>query len=215
MSFFRNQLHPTWRTALSESLPLLDQIEERLAGEAFLPQPQLVLRSLGSDIAKIKVLIVGQDPYPNSEFAMGLAFSLPREQSKTPPTLRNIFKELVADVDSPYPASGDLTPWCDEGVMLLNRVLTCREKESGSHRDIGWQAITDEIARILGARGVVGILWGKSASELSRFFAQDRLITSVHPSPLSAYRGFFGSRPFSRSNQMLKEGGVESIDWSL
>ena len=98
----------------------------------------------------------------------------------------------MADVDSRYPASGDLTPWCDEGVMLLNRVLTCREKESGSHRDIGLQAITDEIARILGARGVVGILWGKSASELSRFFAQDRLITSVHPSPLSAYRGFFG-----------------------
>jgi uracil-DNA glycosylase len=129
--------------------------------------------------------------------------------------LKNIFTELSSDLGVPIPSSGDLSPWCEQGVVLLNRTLTCRNGESDSHRDIGWREFTDAVVKFLANQGVVAILWGKSAQEVSGFFDPKRLITSVHPSPLSAYRGFFGSKPFSKANQTLLDLGKGEINWSL
>ena len=199
---------------MQDLLPLLDEIETRLLGKNFLPSHENVMTALSSNLEDCKVLIVGQDPYPNPEHAMGLSFSVPAQVTKFPPTLANIFKELQSDLEVGPPVGGDLTHWHDQGVVMLNRTLTCEEGVSNSHTNLGWSQITDRCAQVLGERGVIAILWGKNAAELSRFFAKDKVITSAHPSPLSAYRGFFGSKPFSDVNRALERDGRAGIMWT-
>ena len=215
MTSFRDQLHPGWRDLLKGSLDLLDQIELELKETSFLPQHQDVMKCLSFNPSEAKVLILGQDPYPNSDDAMGLAFSTARRDGKLPASLKNIYRELVDDLDIPHPTSGDLSPWCKQGVVLLNRTLTCAEGESNSHRNIGWREFTDQVVSVLAQQGVVAILWGANAQEVEHHFPKSDCISSVHPSPLSAYRGFFGSKPFSRSNQLLVAKGRQPIDWSI
>ena len=214
MTSFRNQLHPSWAQVMQDLLPLLDEIEEQLLGKDFLPAHQNVMKTFSLDLHQCKVLIVGQDPYPTAEHAMGLSFSIPAQVRKIPPTLRNIFKELQTDLIIGQPLDGDLTFWHEQGVVLLNRTLTCQVGESNSHINLGWSQITDRCAQILGERGVIAILWGKNAGELDKYFAKDKVIASAHPSPLSAYRGFFGSRPFSSANKMLERDGKVRIEWT-
>ncbi len=213
MTSFRSQLHPSWAQALQDLLPLLDEIEKCLLGKNYLPSHENVMKALSLDLDKCRVLIVGQDPYPTAEHAMGLSFSVPTQITKIPPTLRNIFKELQSDLSVSQPINGDLTHWHDQGVVMLNRTLTCVAGESNSHTNLGWSQITDRCAQVLGERGVIGILWGKNAMELDKFFAHDKVIASAHPSPLSAYRGFFGSKPFSRVNMALERDGKAGINW--
>jgi len=214
MTSFRNQLHPSWAQVMQDLLPILDEIEEQLFGKDFLPAHQNVMKAFSLDLNQCKVLIVGQDPYPTAEHAMGLSFSIPAQVRKIPPTLRNIFKELQTDLIIGQPLDGDLTFWHEQGVVLLNRTLTCQVGESNSHINLGWSQITDRCAQILGERGVIAILWGKNAGELDKYFAKDKVIASAHPSPLSAYRGFFGSRPFSSANKMLERDGKVRIEWT-
>jgi uracil-DNA glycosylase len=171
------------------------------------------MKALSLDLDKCKILIVGQDPYPTAEYAMGLSFSVPAQITKIPPTLRNIFKELQSDLSLSQPIDGDLTHWHEQGVVMLNRTLTCLAGESNSHTNLGWSQITDRCAQVLADRGVIAILWGKNAMELDKFFAHDKVIASAHPSPLSAYRGFFGSKPFSRVNMALERDGKAGINW--
>lgn len=213
MTSFRSQLHPSWAQALQDLLPLLDEIEKSLLGKNSSPSHENVMKALSLDLNQSRVLIVGQDPYPGVENAMGLSFSIPPEVQKIPPTLRNIFKELQADLGACQPINGDLTFWHEQGVVMLNRALTCEAGESNSHINLGWTQITDRCAQVLGARGVIAILWGKSAAELVEFFAADKVIASAHPSPLSAHRGFFGSKPFSGANRLLTRDGRAEIKW--
>ena len=215
MTSFRDQLHPGWRDLLKGSLDLIDQIERELQAVAYLPAREDVMKSLSFDPTQARVLILGQDPYPSAIDAMGLAFSTARRDGKLPASLRNIYRELVDDLDVPHPTSGDLSPWCKQGVVLLNRTLTCAEGESNSHRDIGWREFTDQVVSVLAQQGVVAILWGANAQEVEHHFPKSDCISSVHPSPLSAYRGFFGSKPFSRANQILVGKGRQPIDWSI
>lgn len=215
MTSFKDQLHPGWRDLLKGSLDFLDQIEQRLKESYFLPKQQDVMKCLTFDPLASKVLILGQDPYPNEIDAMGLAFSTARRDGSLPASLKNIYRELVDDLDISHPTSGDLSRWCEQGVVLLNRSLTCAPGESNSHRNIGWRDFTDQVVSILVQQGVIAILWGKSAQEVEDRFPKSDCITSVHPSPLSAYRGFFGSKPFSRANQILLDRGREPIDWRL
>ena len=212
---FREQLHPSWKEALKDSLHYLDQIEEKVSKDSYLPKQNLVMRALSRDLRETKVLILGQDPYPNPNYASGLAFSIPESEIDFPPSLKNIFKELKSDMGVEAPKSGDLSPWAEEGVVLLNRSLTCRIGESNSHLDAGWRIFTDSCVSKIAELGAVAILWGKNAQECSSYFHPDRLITSPHPSPLSAHRGFFGSKPFSRANIALAASGKSLIDWSL
>jgi uracil-DNA glycosylase len=172
------------------------------------------MKAFSLNLDKCKVLIVGQDPYPGVDHAMGLSFSVTTLVRKIPATLRNIFKEMASDLHVSQPTSGDLTYLHDQGVVLLNRTLTCDVGVSNSHTDLGWNKITDRSAQVLGQRGVVAILWGKNAGELAKFFPAEKVIASSHPSPLSAYRGFFGSRPFSRANEILERDGKSGIIWT-
>jgi uracil-DNA glycosylase len=215
MISFRDQLHPGWRDRLQDSLDLLDQIEAELKADTFLPKHEDVIKSLSFDPSLAKVLILGQDPYPSAVDAMGLAFSTARSDGKLPASLKNIYRELVDDLGIPHPTSGDLSPWCKQGVVLLNRTLTCVEGESNSHKDLGWRPFTDQVVTVLAEQGVVAILWGANAQEVESHFPNSDCITSVHPSPLSAYRGFFGSKPFSRANQILIAKGRDPIDWRV
>ena len=208
-----DQLHADWQIELQEHRQRIDEIELCLRGKEIEPPYEFVFRALSSSLGSTRVVIFGQDPYPTPGNAMGLAFSIPPEISQIPASLRNIFQELESDLGVEKPASGDLSAWESSGVLLLNRVLTTRIGESTAHANLGWQRITDFIAKELGSRGVVAILWGKSAQELSQYFQYQ--ISSAHPSPLSAYRGFFGSKPFSRTNELLVAQGKEPIDWSL
>ena len=161
----------------------------------------------------VKVLILGQDPYPNPLHAMGLAFSVSSEVQKLPQSLKNIFTEYVSDTGFPKPMTGDLSPWSNQGVALMNRTLTIEPGVSNSHSKIGWREFTLRAAHVMAQRSVVAILWGSYAQELGHLFTNK--IESVHPSPLSAYRGFFGSKPFSQSNLLLEKIGAKTIDWRL
>lgn len=212
---FREQLHPSWRKLLQQDLTLLDEIEEKIALGKYLPDHSLVMRALSYDFRAAKVLMLGQDPYPNRIYPTGLAFSVPPGTVKIPSSLQNIFKELHSDLDIRTSGSGDLSPWANQGVVLLNRTLTCQFGESNSHLGLGWRAFTERCVELLAEAGVVAILWGNNAQECSKYFAADKLIASPHPSPLSAHRGFFGSRPFSRTNDALAAVGKTPIDWSL
>ena len=212
---FREQLHPSWQESLKDVLPLLGVIEEKISNNSYLPNSNLVMRALSRDFYQSKVLILGQDPYPNPIYPVGLAFSIPANEKSFPPSLKNVFKELNTDLGVDIPESGDLSPWADQGVVLLNRTLTCRSGESNSHLDSGWRDFTEVCVAKMAAIGVIAILWGNNAQECSKYFAADKLIMAPHPSPLSAHRGFFGSKPFSRANAALNAAGKDPIDWSL
>ncbi len=215
---------PDWAEALA---PVEEQIAamgrflraELAAGRGYLPAGEHVLRAFRRPLAQVKVLVVGQDPYPTPGHAIGLSFSV-APGVPPPKSLVNIYRELVADLGVPPPTTGDLTPWADHGVMLLNRCLTVSPGESASHRGRGWEAVTDQAIRTLAARSEAGtpltaILWGRDAQSLKPELAPVPWVESVHPSPLSAHRGFFGSRPFSRVNAMLVDQGAEPVDWRL
>lgn len=216
-----------WATALS---PVEDRIthmgnflrEEVANGRQYLPSGNNVLRAFTRPFDDVRVLIVGQDPYPTPGHAVGLSFSVAPDVRPVPRSLANIFKEYTEDLGFPTPTSGDLTPWADQGVLLLNRVLTVEPGVAASHRRKGWEAVTEQAIRALVARsesgesaGLVAILWGRDAATLKPMLGSTPYIESAHPSPLSASRGFFGSRPFSRTNDILADGGHRPIDWRL
>ncbi len=206
-------LPKAWQEILSPVRSNIDELEAKfLLGSDFIPDHQHVFRALPKDPRTAKVLIVGQDPYPNPSNAMGLAFSYPSTQ-KLPASLKNIFGELQTDLNQPLRINGDLTDWQDQGVVLLNRVLTTRSGISNAHQKIGWQKVTDQICSVLAVQETLAILWGKSAQELAPLFDSSDCKVSAHPSPLSAYRGFFGSRPFSFINQRLESRGLTQINW--
>jgi len=207
-----DQLHSDWKLVLSKHKVLIDQIEERLLNIDCAPEFENVFRTLSRSIESSRVVIFGQDPYPSKGHANGLAFSVNKSVSPLPPSLRNIFAELASDVGVER-LDGDLTDWFNQGVLLVNRVLSTEVGTSLAHSDFGWEEVTQSIAQELGKREVVAILWGKNAGELSSFFPAERRIESVHPSPLSAYRGFFGSKPFSRCNQILLSNNQSVINW--
>ena len=192
-------------------LNLLKSIENQL-DEDFLPDPRNVFKALTLSPEKVKVLIVGQDPYPNPEHAMGLAFSVNKNVSVLPASLKNIFKELESDLGV-VRTNGDLSDWVDQGVLLLNTTLTFNPSQPRQHLNIGWNLFTKSIIEYVGKNGAIGVLWGNHAITMKDFFLPDRVITSVHPSPLSAYKGFFGSKPFSRVNQILNKQGISEIKW--
>jgi uracil-DNA glycosylase len=192
---------------------------ENAAGHGYLPAGENVLRAFTFPFDQVRVLIVGQDPYPTPGHAVGLSFSVAPEVRPLPRSLDNIFNELSADLGCDKPTCGDLSPWSKQGVMMLNRVLTVRPGNPASHRGKGWEAVTECAIRALVARPqpLVSVLWGRDAQTLKPMLTGEhcRTIESVHPSPLSASRGFFGSRPFSRANELLAGLGAEPVDWRL
>ncbi|MDT7706098.1 MAG: uracil-DNA glycosylase [Pseudonocardiales bacterium] len=191
---------------------------EIAAGRRYLPAGANVLRAFTQPFDDVRVLIVGQDPYPTPGHAVGLSFSVSPQTRPVPRSLANIFREYSDDLGHATPASGDLTPWADQGVLLLNRVLTVSPGEPASHRGKGWEAVTEQAIRALverDAEPLVAILWGSDARKLAPLMPDVPLVESAHPSPMSADRGFFGSRPFSRANEMLEEIGGDPVDWKL
>jgi uracil-DNA glycosylase len=190
---------------------------EVAAGRSYLPAGKNILRAFTQPFADVRVLIVGQDPYPTPGHAVGLSFSVEPDVRPVPRSLQNIYKELNSDLGLPTPSNGDLTPWSQHGVLLLNRCLTVAPRNPGAHRGKGWEAVTDQAIRALVARGtpMVAILWGRDAQSLGALLGGTPRIESAHPSPMSADRGFFGSKPFSRANAALVAQGTEPVDWSL
>ena len=215
-------LDPGWAQALD---PVSGQIAamgdflrtELAAGRPYLPAGERVLRAFEQPLADVRVLIMGQDPYPTPGHAVGLSFSVDPSVRPIPRSLQNIFRELGSDLGFAAPHTGDLSAWAGNGVLLLNRVLTVAPGRPGSHRGKGWEAVTDQAVRALVARDqpLVAILWGRDAQTLRPLLAEVPRIESVHPSPMSADRGFFGSRPFSRANALLRQAGAPPVDWSL
>jgi len=191
--------------------------QEIAAGRGYLPPGPNVLRAFQSDFNAVKVLIVGQDPYPTPGHAIGLSFAVSRETRPLPRSLQNIYRELQSDLQVDPPEHGDLSAWSNQGVLLLNRVLTVAPGAPGSHRGKGWEKVTDRAISALVSRTspLVAILWGKDAQNLAPLLAGAPMIESPHPSPMSADRGFFGSRPFSRANRYLAEVGSVPVDWRL
>jgi uracil-DNA glycosylase len=225
----RQIIDPDWATALE---PVAGRIaamgdflrEEIAAGRRYLPAGENVLRAFKQPFGAVRVLIMGQDPYPTPGNAVGLSFSVPSTLRRLPPSLLNIFREYSDDLGYPRPSTGDLVPWSERGVLLLNRVLTVRPGQPGSHRGLGWEEVTDQAIRALAARPepagtgrapLVAILWGRDARNLAPLLDGVPLIESAHPSPNSADRGFFGSRPFSRANKLLEGQGADPVDWKL
>ncbi|MEV0680392.1 uracil-DNA glycosylase [Actinosynnema sp. NPDC050436] len=211
-----------WARALA---PVADQIakmgeflrEEVAAGRTYLPAGENVLRAFQQPFHGVRVLIVGQDPYPTPGHAVGLSFSVSPETRPIPKSLGNIYREYVEDLGHPKPSNGDLTPWTRQGVLLLNRALTVQPGKSNSHQGKGWEAVTEQAIKALAAREepLVAILWGRNARNLKPVLAPYPCVESAHPSPLSAAAGFFGSKPFSRANALLVEQGAEPVDWKL
>ena len=215
-------VHPSWARALepvAETVAALGGFlrAEVAAGRGYLPAGPHVLRAFERPLEEVRVLIVGQDPYPTPGHAVGLSFSVAPDVRPIPRSLANIYAELQSDLGVPLPTSGDLTPWADRGVLLLNRVLTVRPGTPASHRGQGWEEVTACAISALVARGgpLVAILWGRDARSLAPQLGGMPRIESAHPSPLSARSGFFGSRPFSRANDLLVRQGADPIDWSL
>ena len=215
-------VHPSWASVLA---PVTTQVAalgaflraERASGRGYLPAGEQVLRAFAQPLDAVRVLIVGQDPYPSPGHAVGLAFSVPASVHPLPRSLQNIYQELEADLGVRPPRNGDLTYWAEAGVLLLNRVLTVRPGASGSHRGKGWETVTGQAISALSARGgpLVAILWGNDAKSSEPLLGKVPCLKSPHPSPLSARLGFFGSRPFSRANDLLRQQGAEPINWSL
>lgn len=190
---------------------------ELTAGRSYLPAGANVLRAFNRPFESVRVLIVGQDPYPTPGHAVGLSFSVSPQTRPIPRSLQNIFREYQADLGLSAPSTGDLSAWADQGVLLLNRVLTVSPGSPGSHRGKGWEAVTEQAIRALAARDapLVAILWGRDAANLEPLLGEVPCVVSAHPSPMSADRGFFGSRPFSRANALLAGLGDKSVDWRL
>jgi uracil-DNA glycosylase len=215
-------IDPGWAAALQ---PVAHRITEAgdflraevAAGRSYLPAGDKVLRAFTQPFDQVRVLIVGQDPYPTPGHPVGLSFSVAPSIRPLPRSLVNIFREYSADLSHPAPATGDLTPWTERGVLLLNRVLTVQPGKPGSHRGKGWEAITEQAIRALAARAapLVAILWGRDARNLAPLLAGAGLVESAHPSPMSADQGFFGSRPFSKASKLLVARGGDEIDWKL
>jgi uracil-DNA glycosylase len=213
-----------WAKALAPVEGQIAAMGEFLRGEiaqrrTYLPAGPNILRAFQQPLADVRVLIVGQDPYPTPGHAVGLSFSVAPDVRPLPGSLVNIFQEYQQDLGLPAPATGDLTPWTRRGVLLLNRVLTTAPRKPGAHRGAGWEAVTDQAIRALVERGpgvpLVAILWGRDARNLKPLLGQVPCIESAHPSPMSADRGFFGSRPFSRANDLLARQGADPVDWRL
>lgn len=213
---------PGWARVLE---PVADRVAamgdflraELAAGRTYLPAGRNVLRAFSQPFDDVRVLIVGQDPYPTPGHAVGLSFSVAPDVRPLPASLVNIFREYTDDLGLPEPSTGDLSPWAEHGVLLLNRALTVAPHRPASHRGKGWEEVTEEAIRGLAARGtpLVAILWGRDARNLRPLLGGVPCIESAHPSPMSARGGFFGSRPFSRANQLLIEQGAEPVDWKL
>jgi len=211
-----------WARALEPVAPDIAALGERLraevaAGRKYLPAGEHVLRAFQRPLADVKVLIVGQDPYPTPGHPIGLSFAVDKHVRPLPRSLSNISQELQADLGVPPAPHGDLSAWSDQGVMLLNRVLTVTPGAPASHRGWGWEKVTEHAIRELVARrgALVAILWGRDAASLRPLLGATPIIESAHPSPLSAHRGFFGSRPFSRANDLLAQQGAEPVDWAI
>ncbi|MFI1158455.1 uracil-DNA glycosylase [Streptomyces sioyaensis] len=215
-------VEPGWAKALE---PVADRIAamgdflraEIAAGRSYLPAGNNVLRAFQQPFDEVRVLIVGQDPYPTPGHAVGLSFSVAPEVRPLPPSLENIFRELHSDLGLPRPSNGDLTPWTRQGVLLLNRALTTAPRKPAAHRGKGWEEVTEQAIRALVARGrpLVSVLWGRDARNLRPLLGELPAVESSHPSPMSADRGFFGSRPFSRVNDLLARQGAQPVDWRL
>jgi uracil-DNA glycosylase len=215
-------VEPSWAAALA---PVADRVAamgeflraELAAGRQYLPAGKDVLRAFTQPFADVRVLLVGQDPYPTPGHPIGLCFAVERHVRPLPGSLRNIYKELRDDVGVEPPEHGDLSAWTAAGVMLLNRCLTVRPGAPASHRNKGWEAVTDQAIRALVARRtpLVAILWGRDAQTLRPLLADTPVVASAHPSPLAASGGFFGSRPFTRANELLAAQGGDPVDWSL
>ncbi|WP_395725085.1 uracil-DNA glycosylase [Nakamurella sp.] len=213
---------PEWAQALE---PVAGQVSamgdflraEVAAGRSYLPAGNQVLRAFERPLSNVRVLVVGQDPYPTPGHPIGLSFAVDRHVRPIPRSLANIYRELLADTGITAPQHGDLTAWSDQGVLLLNRVLTVQPGKSASHRGKGWEPVTEQAIRALVERGgpLVAILWGRDAQTLRPMLGDTPIVESAHPSPMSADRGFFGSRPFSRVNRSLVEQGGEPVDWTL
>lgn len=215
-------VHPSWADALGPVEATVAELggflrSEVEAGRGYLPGGPHVLRAFERPLDDVRVLIVGQDPYPTPGHAVGLCFSVAPDVRPIPKSLVNIFRELQTDLGLPAPTTGDLTPWADRGVLLLNRVLTVQPGRPASHRGRGWEHVTARAITALVERGgpLVAILWGRDARALAPHLGGIPLIESAHPSPLSASSGFFGSRPFSRANALLEQQGAPPIDWRL
>ncbi|MDI3403826.1 uracil-DNA glycosylase [Streptomyces cavernicola] len=215
-------VEPGWAQALE---PVAERIAgmgdflraEIAAGRTYLPSGAHVLRAFQQPFDEVKVLIVGQDPYPTPGHAVGLSFSVASEVRPLPPSLLNIYRELGTDLGLPQPGNGDLTPWTRQGVLLLNRALTTAPRRPAAHRGKGWEEVTEQAIRALAARGkpLVSVLWGRDARNLRPLLGELPAVESAHPSPMSADRGFFGSRPFSRVNDLLARQGAQPVDWRL
>ncbi|GAA3608572.1 uracil-DNA glycosylase [Marihabitans asiaticum] len=215
-------IHPSWAEALEPVTPTITRMGEFLraevaAGRGYLPAGEHILRAFTIPLEDVRVLVVGQDPYPTPGHPIGLSFAVAGDVRPLPKSLTNIFRELTTDTGAPMPSTGDLTRWAEQGVMLLNRSLTVRPGSPGSHAGKGWEEVTDRAIEVLAERGgpLVAILWGAKARSLAPTLRDVPRIESAHPSPLSASGGFFGSRPFSRANALLTEQGADPIDWRL
>jgi len=219
----RSIVDPGWADALEPVAGRIAAMGDFLRGEVaagrrYLPAGENVLRAFKQPFADVRVLIVGQDPYPTPGHAVGLSFSVAPEVRRLPGSLVNIFREYSEDLGFPAPATGDLTPWAERGVLLLNRVLTVQPGKPGSHRGKGWEEVTEQAIRALAARKtepLVAILWGRDARTLVPLLEGIPAVESAHPSPYSAANGFFGSRPFSRANHLLEQEGAQPVDWKL
>ncbi|WP_264913358.1 uracil-DNA glycosylase [Rhodoluna lacicola] len=216
---FFEQMHSSWQAALASTRPLLENIEAKLnahPGE-FVPPIHQVMRAFEQPLDDVRVLIVGQDPYPTAGHAIGLSFAVNPDVKPLPRSLKNILIELGDDLGKAVSVNGDLARWSSQGVLLLNRHLTTDLAEAGAHTEIGWAAFTDQVITVLNrklGRKLVAILWGAQAQQLTGALCDCTVMSSAHPSPLSARRGFFGSKPFSRTNQALIQAGEQPIDWS-
>lgn len=216
------QIDGGWAVALAPEQHTITALGEFLRAEAAagfrtLPAGPSILRAFRAPLADVRVLIVGQDPYPTPGHPIGLSFAVERDVRPVPRSLANVYRELSSDLGIPAAQHGDLSRWSDSGVLLLNRVLTVRAGASGSHRGKGWEAVTDRAIRALveRRRPLVAILWGRDAQTLRPLLGETPVIASAHPSPLSAAGGFFGSRPFSRANALLEELGAAPVDWAV
>ena len=211
MSFSLEEVELTWRPFFADHIDSIDEILESLEDVEISPAREDIFRAFTFPLDSVRVLILGQDPYPGIGVADGLAFSSPA--MPIPASLRNIYKEYSEDLALPIPKGADLTIWAQRGVLLLNRTLTTSVGERNAHLSRGWSVLTLSIAKMLADRGVVAVLWGNNARELAPLFKYR--VESAHPSPLSARRGFFGSKPFSSANKFLIEMGRKPIDWKL
>ena len=209
------QIDKSWQPLFAEHNSELAQIEKIISSQRIAPAYENVLRVFTYPIRHYRAVIVGQDPYPTPGYATGLAFSVNPEITKLPASLKNVFTEYVSDTGFSYPVNGDLSNWANNGVALLNSSLTLNLDDNSEHLKIGWQGITTAALEVLASDGAVAILWGSQAQKLGLMFPDSRKISSVHPSPLSAYRGFFGSKPFTTCNQMLISSGQVPINWRL